>query len=115
MFPQSPGESYTLEWMTTAMLGAKTIGAQSLTGLTFVQSSCLLDIRTNVMPAFLHTMKIADEACGSDRKGHTLDADRRRDRDRGGAGGHLVSTTLIILYGTGGLPELWLVLPSGSA
>lgn len=61
IFPQAP--YYPLEWMMTATpgLSAKVIGAQSLTALSFVQPTILLDMRTCVLPAFLHVMKIADE------------------------------------------------------
>lgn len=66
LFPQAP--FYPLEWMTTAMLGYKAIGPASLTSLAFVQPTILLDTRTNVLPGFLHVMKIADEL-RLDRKG----------------------------------------------
>ena len=99
LFPQAP--YLALEWMTTAMFSAKAIGAQSLTSLTFVQSSCLMDIRTNVLPGFLHAMKIADEL-RLDRKG-------LRRMLIAAACAIVIAlavtfvTTLVELYGTGGL------------
>jgi len=58
-FPQQP--YYSLEWMTNGMFGGAAIGAASLTKLSFLQAQILVDTRTNVMPAFMHAMKIADE------------------------------------------------------
>lgn len=65
MFPQAP--YYPLEWMTNGMLGASTIGAANLTKLSFIQPMLLVDMRTCLLPAFLHTMKFA-EALKLDRR-----------------------------------------------
>lgn len=59
LFPQPP--YYAVEWMTNGMFGGAAIGAANLTKLSFVQTTVLTDTRTNVMPAFMHAMKIADE------------------------------------------------------
>jgi hypothetical protein len=58
LYPQLPFSA--TEWMTTAMFSTKMIGAESLTKLTFMQPVLMGDMRTNVLPAFLHAMKIAD-------------------------------------------------------
>ena len=57
LFPQPP--FYTLQVMSQAMFG-NTIGAASLTKLGFIQPMILVDMRTSVLPAFLHTMKMAE-------------------------------------------------------
>jgi hypothetical protein len=59
LFPQltfSP-----LEVLTTAMTGSSFVGASTLTKLSFMQPSLFADMRTNVLPGFLHTLKIAHE------------------------------------------------------
>lgn len=56
LFPQitfSP-----LEMMTTGLMGSGAIGASSLTKLSFVQPTLMSDMRTNLLPAFLHTLKM---------------------------------------------------------
>lgn len=60
----------SLEWITTAIFGTTAIGASDLTRLTFVNTTLLRDARTNIMPGFMHTMKIAQE----------LHLDRRQHR-----------------------------------
>ncbi|HVF10225.1 MAG TPA: DUF6785 family protein [Abditibacteriaceae bacterium] len=50
-----------LEWMTTGMFGAATVGAGDLTRLSFLNATLMRDARTNILPGFLHTMKIAQE------------------------------------------------------
>ena len=57
MFPQPP--FYALQTMSRAMYGPA-LDAASLTKLSFMQPMMLLDMRTNVMPAFLHAMKFAE-------------------------------------------------------
>jgi hypothetical protein len=64
MFPQPP--YYTLQTMTHTMFGPG-LGAASLTKLSFVQPMLLVDMRTTLLPAFLHTMKFA-EVLRLDRK-----------------------------------------------
>jgi hypothetical protein len=59
LFPQQP--YLALEWMTNGMFGGPAIGADNLTKIGFLQNSTMVDTRTNVLPAFLHTMKIADQ------------------------------------------------------
>jgi hypothetical protein len=50
-----------MEVITTAITGTGAVGASSLTRLAFVQPSLLADMRTNVLPGFLHTLKAAHE------------------------------------------------------
>lgn len=57
MFPQPP--FFALETMTQTMFGGA-LGAANLTKLGFLQPMMLVDMRTSVLPAFLHTMKIAE-------------------------------------------------------
>lgn len=59
LFPQLPFSP--LEWMTTAMFGSVSLGAGNLTKLSFLQPMLLSDMRTNVLPGFLHVWKIGDE------------------------------------------------------
>jgi len=59
LFPQLPFSP--LEWMTTAMPNAAAMGAADLTKLSFLQPMLMSDMRTNVLPAFLHVLKIGDE------------------------------------------------------
>ncbi len=68
LFPQitfSP-----LEMMTTGLMGSGAIGASSLTKLSFVQPTLMSDMRTNLLPAFLHTLKM----------GHSLKLERAQLR-----------------------------------
>ena len=60
-----------LEWMTTGIFGAGAIGAADLTRLSFLNATLMRDARTNILPAFLHTMKIAHEL-RLDRRGLRL-------------------------------------------
>lgn len=48
-----------LEWMTTGLFGASAIGPGDLTRLSFMQPVLMSDTRTNLLPGFLHTLKIA--------------------------------------------------------
>jgi hypothetical protein len=64
MFPQPP--YYTLQTMTHSMFGPS-LGAASLTKLSFMQPMLLVDTRTTLLPAFMHTMKFA-EVLRLDRK-----------------------------------------------
>lgn len=59
LFPQLPFAP--MEVLTTAITGTTAIGATSLTRLAMVQPSLLTDTRTNILPGFLHTLKIAHE------------------------------------------------------
>jgi len=58
LFPQAP--YFPLEWMTAGMFGTAALGAGTITKLSFLQPTILLDTRTNVLPGFLHVMKIAE-------------------------------------------------------
>lgn len=64
LFVQPP--FYALQVMTSTMFG-NALGAANLTKLSFLQPMMLVDMRTSVLPAFLHTMKFA-EVLGLDRK-----------------------------------------------
>lgn len=64
MFPQPP--YYALQTMTHTVLNPAAQAA-SLTKLSFIQPMLMVDMRTSVLPAFLHTMKIA-EVLRLDRK-----------------------------------------------
>lgn len=59
-----------LEVITSGFMSAKAIGAESITRLAFVQPMLYSDMRTNLLPAFLHTLKIS----------HDLKLDRRHSR-----------------------------------
>lgn len=50
-----------LEVITGSMMGAASIGAASLTRLSFLQPVMFSDMRTNLLPGFLHTLKMAHE------------------------------------------------------
>ena len=65
LFPQPPYAAR--EWLTAGMFGTAAVGAASLTKLSFIEQVILYDTRTNTLPAFLHTMRIA-EALGLDRR-----------------------------------------------
>ena len=87
-FPQAP--YYPLEWMTTGMFGFQALGASNLTRLAFMQQVLMTDTRTNLLPAFLHTMKIAD----------TLKLDRRGQRRLLTCAGIAIIVTLFVTYAT---------------
>ena len=59
LFPQTTFSP--LEWMSTGVFGSATMGAATITKLSFVQPMLTGDMRTNVLPAFMHTLKIAHE------------------------------------------------------
>jgi len=99
LFPQltfSP-----LEWMTSTLISAPSIGAASLTRLSFFQPMLMADMRTNVLPGFLHTLKIA----------HDLKLDRRGTRRLMASVACAIIVTLLVtivvslwtLYAAGGL------------
>jgi hypothetical protein len=99
LFPQltfSP-----MEVITTAVTGTNAVGAASFTKLAFVQPSLFADMRTNVLPGFLHTLKIA----------HELKLDRSNTRRLMGSVAVAVAATLGVtifvsiwtLYAAGGL------------
>jgi hypothetical protein len=50
-----------LEVLTGSVMGASAIGAASLTRLSFLQPMMFSDMRTNLLPGFLHTLKMAHE------------------------------------------------------
>lgn len=65
LFPQAP--YIAREWLTTGLFGTAAVGAAGLTKFAFIEQMILYDTRTNTLPAFLHTMRIA-EVLGLDRK-----------------------------------------------
>ncbi len=89
------------EWMTTTLFGASTMGAANLTKLAFLQPMLMSDMRTNLLPGFLHTFKIA----------HALELERRDVRRLTGgviaailvAVAVTLATSLAALYSKGGL------------
>lgn len=90
-----------LEWMATGLIGGANMGASNMTGLSFLQTPLMSDTRTNVLPAFLHTLKIA----------HEMKLDRRDVRRLMGSVCAAIAATLIVtivaalstLYAAGGL------------
>jgi hypothetical protein len=50
-----------LEAMATGFMGSKLIGDASLTRLSFVQPMLFADMRSNLLPGFLHTLKISHD------------------------------------------------------
>ena len=99
LFPQMTFSA--TEWMTTTLFGASTIGAANLTKLAFLQPMLMSDMRTNLLPGFLHTFKIA----------HDLKLESRDVRRlTGGVTAAIVvalcvtvATSLAALYSKGGL------------
>lgn len=89
------------EWMNSTVFAASNLGASDLTKLACLQPVLASDMRTNVLPGFLHTLKIA----------HELKLDRRDVRRLMGAIALVIPLTLAItvfvslasLYGNGGL------------
>jgi hypothetical protein len=59
-----------LEVLTGGFMGAGAIGAASLTKLSFMQPMLFSDMKTNLLPGFLHTLKIS----------HDLGLERRQSR-----------------------------------
>lgn len=59
-----------LETLTNSVMGSHFIGASSLTKLSFIQPMLFADMRSNLLPGFLHTLKVA----------HDLRLDRRNTR-----------------------------------
>jgi len=59
MFPQPP--YLALETMMGSGMGYHAVGAANLTKLSFIQPMILVDMRTNILPAFLNVMKISKE------------------------------------------------------
>jgi hypothetical protein len=57
LFPQPP--YYALQTMTGAMFGPA-LNAANLTKLSFIQPMIMVDTRTSLLPAWLHTMKMAE-------------------------------------------------------
>ena len=87
LFPQitfSP-----LEMMTTGLMGSSAIGASSLTKLSFVQPVLTADMRTNLLPAFLHTLKM----------GHALKLERAQLRRLMLCAAAAVFLTLLVTIG----------------
>ena len=90
-----------LEVISTAIVGTPAVGAATLTKLSFLQPSLMADMRTNLLPGFLHTLKIA----------HALQLDARHTRRLMGsvavavvaALGITIFVSLATLYSAGGL------------
>ncbi|RYX84287.1 hypothetical protein EON83_10250 [bacterium] len=59
LFPQTTFAP--IETLTGSVMGANAIGAASLTRLSFLQPMMFSDMRTNLLPGFLHTLKMAHE------------------------------------------------------
>ena len=57
LFPQVPFSP--LDWMTGGLIGTAAMGAGDVTRMGFVQTIVFSDARTNTLPAWLHTLKIA--------------------------------------------------------
>jgi hypothetical protein len=57
LFPQMGFSS--LELMTSGLFGTQALGAANLARLSFLQPVLMNDMRTNLLPAFLHTLKLA--------------------------------------------------------
>lgn len=99
LFPQTT--FMPLEMLTGSVMGASAIGAASLTRLSFLQPVMFADMRTNLLPGFLHTLKM----------GHELKLTRRDLRRLMAAAAlavgvaWLVSTAMTIatVYSVGGL------------
>ncbi len=97
LFPQiafSP-----LEVMSSALVGTPAIGAASLTKLSFLQPSLFMDMRTNVLPGFLHTLKIA----------HSLDLDARHTRRLMAS----IAAAIIVTLGVTILTSIWTLYAAG--
>lgn len=78
-----------LEWMTSGMFGAAAIGAADLTRASFLNAVFMRDARANVMPAFLHTLKVAYE----------LKLDRRELRRLiAGVAAAIIITLIVTIY-----------------
>ena len=90
-----------LEVITKAFTGTSFVGASAMTKLSFLQPSLFSDMRTNVLPGFLHTLKIA----------HAIELDERHTRRLMGsvavaivvALGVTIITSIVTLYTAGGL------------
>lgn len=50
-----------IEALTGSLLSTNAIGAASLTRLSFIQPMLCADMRANLLPAFLHTLKVSHE------------------------------------------------------
>jgi hypothetical protein len=59
LFPQTT--FMPLEMLTGSLMSTGAIGAASLTRLSFLQPVLFYDMRTNLLPGFLHTLKMAHE------------------------------------------------------
>lgn len=99
LFPQVTFSA--TELMTTGLLGSSIVGAASLAKFSFLQPVLFSDMRSNTLPAFMHTLKIAD----------SLQLDRRALRRLMGGVASAVAvslaTTILVslytLYSAGGL------------
>ena len=60
LFPQTVFAP--LEVLTGSVMGTGAMGAATLTRLSFLQPMTFFDMRTNLLPGFLHTLKIAHES-----------------------------------------------------
>jgi hypothetical protein len=59
LFPQN--NFAALDVLTGGFMSAQAIGNASMTRIAFMQSMLFFDMRTNVLPGFLNTLKIASE------------------------------------------------------
>lgn len=97
-----------IEALTGSILSTQTIGAASLTKLSFMQPMLFFDMRASLLPVFLHTLKLA----------HVIGMERRQVRRfmlcaaAAAVAALVVSTlmTLAMLYRVGGLASnVWFV------
>jgi hypothetical protein len=88
-----------LEVITTAITGTTAVGASSLTKLAVLQPSLFSDMRTNVLPGFLHTLKIA----------HELNLDRSNTRRLMGS----VAVAVIVTMGITIFVSIWTLYAAG--
>ncbi len=70
LFPQTTFAP--LEVLTGSVMGAGAMGAATLTKLTFLQPTLFSDMRANLLPGFLHALKVAFELRMSPRQTRRL-------------------------------------------
>jgi hypothetical protein len=88
-----------LEVITTAVTGTSAVGVGSLTKLSFLHPSLFSDMRTNILPGFLHTLKIA----------HELKLDRSNTRRLMGS----VAVAIALTLGVTIFVSIWTLYTSG--
>lgn len=101
----------SLEWMTTGIFGTQALGASNLARLSFLQPVLMNDMRTNTLPAFLRTLKLA----------HAQKMSAGNVRRLLGASAVAIVVTLAVttftsiatLYAAGGLPGYTFFTVSG--